>query len=218
MWAWSAACCSVPVTKSSCRVVAVAGALFLPLSAVAQPPARTASHVRPEHALVSFVTDSAHRSPTISTLLNQIEARDITVYIRLRVFTDCYLQGRTSLVATVEGHRYLVIELAESLSAFQRISVFGHELFHAAEIGAEPSIVDARTLAGFYTRVGWLVDDSRGRRSFETAGAAEAGRQSRRDLFARAVQSTEATPSVSHLYKGDRARIMTAWGRSYAVC
>jgi hypothetical protein len=73
------------------------------------------------------------------------------------------------------------------------MAALGHELFHATEIAAEPSIVDVRTLAAFYERIGTQTSDSIGRRTFETQAAADAGRRARRELLTSSTRNTHGT-------------------------
>ena len=75
-----------------------------------------------------------------------------------------------------------MIELACGHGDVSQISTLGHELFHAVEISAEPSIVDARTLVAFYSRIGVRGGDAAGHLTFETDAAANAGQQARLEL------------------------------------
>jgi hypothetical protein len=144
------------------------------------------------------VADAARRSPTIQSLIDRLETLDVTVYIRRQRFAQLDLQGRVGLLSTAGSHRYLVIELACMRTELPEMSILGHELFHAVEIGSESSIVDARSLAAFYSRIGMLVDNSGGRRSFETKGAADAGRQTLRELVFSPRRSVASAPATPH--------------------
>ena len=63
------------------------------------------------------------------------------------------------------------------------MATLGHELFHAIEIAEEPSVVNAETLAAFYSRIGIKTGDSGGWQTFETEAAAAAGLRARRQLL-----------------------------------
>jgi hypothetical protein len=144
-----------------------------------------APHVRPEIMLRPLVARAAARSPLVRELIDRLEAADVIVYVRMQRFTQSDLNGRVALLATMPaGQRYLMIELACGRSEDVTIATLGHELYHAVEIAGEPSIVDARGLAAYYTRVGDRTGDIRGSMTFETSGAARAGVQVRRELFA----------------------------------
>jgi hypothetical protein len=146
-------------------------------------------HVRPEHAIRPLVEDAARRSPAIRDLIDQLEALDVTVYIRTRLFTQIDLEGRVALLAMNGGRRYLMIELACGRADLTLMATLGHELFHALEIAREPSVVDAATLAALYARIGMQTGDTVGRQTFETSAAAAAGQRVRRELLTNTARS-----------------------------
>jgi len=155
--------------------------------AIAREPVNDAMtpppHVRPERPVRALVEEAARRSPVIRDLIEQLEALDVTVYVRARVFAQFDLDGQVALMASAGGHRYLMIEIACGRPEFTQMATLGHELFHALEIASEPSIVDVRTLAAFYLRTGVETSNTAGRRTFETAAAAAAGQRARRELL-----------------------------------
>jgi hypothetical protein len=153
------------------------------------PPA----HVRPERGVTSLVEEASRRSPFIRELIDRLEGLDVTVYIRSRVFLMSDLEGRIALLSAAGSHRYLVIELACGRNGFSQMATLGHELYHATEIAAEPSIVDPQTLAAFYTRIGTQTNDNIGRRTFETQAAADAGRRTRRELLSSSTRNAHGT-------------------------
>ena len=140
-------------------------------------------HVRPEPEMRGLVGDAARGSTAIRGLIDHLEGLDVTVYVRQRAFAQTELEGRVALLAASGGHRYLVIELACGRPRLTQMATLGHELYHAVEIADEPSVVDARTLAAFYTRIGRRSDYWGGRMMFETEAAAEAGLRARRELL-----------------------------------
>jgi hypothetical protein len=150
---------------------------------VTTPVFAQAPHVRGEGGMQRLVDDAAQRSPAIREWINRLEALDIPVYVRGRVFTQLDLDGRIGLLAAAGGHRFLVIELACGRSEVSQMATLGHELFHAIEIAEEPSVVSAATLADLYSRIGIETGDQRGRRTFETEAAAAAGLRARRQLL-----------------------------------
>jgi hypothetical protein len=156
-------------------------------AAIAQPT----PHLRPDITLRPLVDQAAQRSPLIRTLIDRIEASDVVVYVRLRQFTRSDLDGRVALLSSMPaGQRYLVIELACIRPDVVTIATLGHELYHALEIAAEPSIVDAGSLLAFYTTAGEKTGDRQGQVTFETRGAEAAGAQVRRELFGAPARQT----------------------------
>ncbi len=150
-------------------------------------------HVRPDPDLRALVDEAARRSPSIRALRAELETFDVTVYVRTRLLPQLDLDGRVALLSVNGTHRYLVIELSCARSRLQQMATLGHELFHALEIAREPSIVDGRSLAAFYDRIGVQTGDSIGRRSFETNAAAHAGMQARRELLINTTRSAHGS-------------------------
>jgi hypothetical protein len=176
--------CILLATPGMSLVVAVA----LGLQTLAHT---SVARLRPDIALRPLVDAAAERSPSIRTLIDRIEASDVIVYVRMRPFAQSDLEGRVALLSTMPaGQRILVIELACARTELVTMATLGHELYHAVEIASEPSIVDARALAAFYTRIGEKTGDVQGRISFETRGAAQAGVRVRRELFTTPARQT----------------------------
>ncbi len=130
-----------------------------------------------------FIDAAARRSPAIREWIDRLQGLDVTVYVRLKVFAQRDLEGRVALLSKAGSHRYIVIELACGRMELTQMATLGHELFHAIEIAEEPSVVNAETLAAFYTRIGVKTGDSGGLRTFETGAAAAAGLRARRQLL-----------------------------------
>jgi hypothetical protein len=146
-------------------------------------------HLRPASDLVALLDEATERSAEIRGLRAEIETLDVTVYVRARVFAQLDLDGRVALLATNGSHRYLVIELSCARSMLSQMAALGHELFHAVEIARERSVVDGRSLAAFYVRIGVQTGDSIGKRTFETDAAAGAGQRTRRELLTNTTRS-----------------------------
>jgi hypothetical protein len=186
----------MPMTRPRILPLATAGLLAImcrPATAIAQDESKPAPHVRPEKGLRALVDEAARRSPEVRALIDQLEDLDVTVYIRVRAFDQLDLDGQIALLAGATSHRYLVIELACGRLAVVQMATLGHELFHATEIAAEPTVVDAQSLAALYTRIGIQTGGKAGRRTFETAAAAAAGERTRRELRIYTSRSTNGT-------------------------
>jgi hypothetical protein len=174
-------CRAIFAALASVAVSRFAAPLFA--QAVDRDPCTPPPHVRPAPELRALVDEATRRSLAIRVLRAQLEAFDITVYIRSRVFAERDLDGRIAMLAVHGPHRYLVIELSCTRSTLVQMATLGHELFHAVEIAGEPSVIDAGSLAALYGRIGVETGDSVGRRTFETDAAADAGRRARRELL-----------------------------------
>jgi hypothetical protein len=185
----------MPIMRRRILRLATAGLLAImwrPALAIAQDQCKPPAHVRPEKALRPLVQEATRRSPAVRALIDRLEQLDVTVYIRLQSFDQFDLEGRVGMLDAPTSHRYLVIELARGRTGYSQMATLAHELFHAMEIAAEPSVVDVQSLAAFYARIGIQTGNHAGRRTFETEGAAAAGEQTRRELRASPSRSTGA--------------------------
>ena len=151
--------------------------------AAAQEEHDLPAHVRPSADLRPLVEEAARRSPIVRALIDRLRDTNIVVYIRSRPFVTTELDGRVALLTTTAHTRYLMIELSCRASTIVQMSTLGHELYHAVEISLEPSIVDARTLAAHYQRIGIERGAGPGRQTFETDAAFYAGQRVRREVL-----------------------------------
>jgi hypothetical protein len=141
-------------------------------------------HVRPDtNDGREFVDEAMHRSRAVRELIDRLNESDVTVYLRFRAFSEIRLDGRVRFLAATASQRYLLIELACVRPRVTQVATFGHELFHALEIAAAPSIVDAATLAAHYERVGMRVGESSDARMYETRAARDMATRVVREVF-----------------------------------
>ena len=155
-----------------------------------QPP----PHVRPEKELRALFDEALRRSETLREVVDQLEVMDVTVYIRTHDLGAAGLDGRVALLAVNGTHRYLMIELACGRPDLQAMATLGHELFHAGEIASEPSVVDAATMAQYYTRIGKLTGSTdEGKRTYETRAAAAVGTRVRQELLTSSTRNSNGT-------------------------
>ena len=150
-------------------------------------------HVRPETATLRALTaQAAARSPLVHELIDRLDRSDVVVYIRHRRFGSVLLDGRIGILSAAGERRYLVIELACDRTELVQMATLGHELHHALEIAAEPSIVNPRTLAQFYARIGIASPIGPGQ-TFETRAAAEIGARVRHELLTTTARSANGS-------------------------
>ena len=143
-------------------------------------------HVRPETATLRALTaQAAGRSPAVHELIERLSRSDVVVYVRH--------DGRIGILSAVGDRRYLVIELACDRSELVQMATLGHELHHALEIAGEPSIVDSRTLALFYARIGVRSYPMGHAQTFETQAAADMGARVRHELLTTPARSANGS-------------------------
>lgn len=184
----------MPLTRR--RSLVLVCVFWLPLAAPVSAQDRSMSlvHVRPESQDLRELVDAAALGSTaIRDLIAQLDRSNVIVYIRARTFPSQELQGQIGLLSATGGYRYLMIELACVRPTLAQIATLGHELHHAVEIARETSIVDARTLAAYYERIGFRVSSMSGVRMFETEAARHTGDQVRRELATKPARSTNGS-------------------------
>jgi len=120
-------------------------------------------------ALDAGVSDSA----TLRALVDEIETSDLLVYLTFDFSPAAATAGHISLMSTAGGCRYLRLAVNPRYDGWRRVGILAHELRHAVEIARDASVIDQRSLASLYRRIGYLS----GERSFESAAAIAAGAQ-----------------------------------------
>jgi hypothetical protein len=151
-------------------------------------------HVRsgsPE--LIALVDQASRRSPRVRDLIDELEQSDVVVYLRFRSFDTTSLDGRLTFLSKAGGRRYVVVELACGRIRLAQIATLGHELQHAVEIARAPSVVDAKTMASHYARIGTRMDSSEHGQTFETQDARDTGTCVRREMLTTVIRSANGT-------------------------
>jgi len=168
---------------------AVTWTLSLALGLVPRPAPLTAAdvldapqrHVRTESRAVGALLRAGYaRSRTFASLLSRLQRGDVIVYIEEMPRLPGALEGRLLMQPPAHGVRYLRIQIALRGSSADEIATIGHELRHAVEVTDASTVVDERSLAALYRRIG--ID--RGPNMYDTIEAQETGRQVRRELVA----------------------------------
>src|SRR5262249_36590775 len=140
--------------------------------ALAEHPASATPHVRPESSGTrDLLLELSGRSPTTRRLIARLNASDVIVYVRHRAFTESTLDGRIGLVRSERPSRYLIVELPCARSRGDQLVALAHELQHAVEIADAAHVVDSRSLAAHYARIGVRTSAAGGAETFETEAA-----------------------------------------------
>jgi len=167
--------------------------------ALAQTPATPAPRVRPETSQTAdLLEDLVQRSPTVRDLTAALEQSDVVVYIRHRMFAGSTLNGRTGFVRSDMPTRFLIIEIGCPRSRLEQLVTLGHELQHAAEIAADPTVADPQAMTRYFGRIGvrTLIAATAGA-TFETAAAQAVEARVRRELVgARRTARAAAGPGL----------------------
>jgi hypothetical protein len=144
-------------------------------------------HVRATCAqMLRAVTSGAEASSTLRGLVDRLQASDVVVYLMARRSRSSAIAAHVAFISAAGGRRYLLVAIDPKYSGAQLIGLIGHELRHAVEIAEEPSVVDERSLAALYRRIGF-ADDAGGIEQYETGNAIETGGRIMRDVIAHAA-------------------------------
>ena len=127
--------------------------------------------------LVRLLTLGYQTSPTLATLVDELEHSDVIVHIEERRRPERWTIGHTRLVARIGGQRYLRISLDVRRGDEALVALLGHELHHAREIAQESWVTDQTTLAELYRQIGHESCARPGMIAVDTQAARKVGRQ-----------------------------------------
>jgi uncharacterized protein YkvS len=167
-----------------CIVLCMFVVLFLlPNHARAErmPPSVPRIRVESRHlrAELAHVID---RSPTLRSIVRQIEESDVIVHVTCERFASVMLDGRTVLGSASPDVRYVRVQIDCMLPEQRLVTILGHEFQHVAEIAAAPDVVDPRSFARLFKKIGYSCGTA-AREAFETAQAIDAGDRVRREYL-----------------------------------
>jgi hypothetical protein len=130
----------------------------------------------------SAVISGIEASPTLRSLVDRLEASDVVVYLVARPSRSPEVAGHVAFMSAVGGRRYLCVSIDPKFTGARLIGLIGHELCHAVEIAEQASVVDERSLAALYRRIGFAQGERRSDQ-FDTSGAIETGGRIMRDVI-----------------------------------
>jgi hypothetical protein len=145
---------------------------------------RENAHVRPVGAdIAALIDDGAKRSPTLRTLIDDLQRTDVTVFVEYENGLASDLAGALRFITRAGSLRLLRVSLRRTLTRAQLLKTLGHELHHALEIASAPEVVDEKSLRRFYQRLGHETglydrfDTSEAQRAGDTVGDELRGRR-----------------------------------------
>ena len=139
------------------------------------------------------------RSATIRGLVNQLEQREVIVYLEMQPGLKKRLAGTLTWLSSTRAHRYVRISINPELSTDTAIATLGHELQHALEVANAPQIVSHQTLESFYRSHG---ESSRTQvNGWDTEAARVAGEDVRKELAA--LRQTRVADSIQQFDPDD---------------
>jgi hypothetical protein len=137
-----------PRTSTLALLFACASAL----AGSAQAPDPSLRRVRAlDPALLQHVHEGLHRSATFRHIVAALEQSNVIVYLAPGVCDVGRIDGCLLRFVHVSGNtRYLRIVISRRVGAERAISVIGHELQHAREVAAAPTVVDGAGLVAMF--------------------------------------------------------------------
>ena len=130
--------------------------------------------------LIKMLELGARQSATFAGLLAALDRTDVIVYVEGADAMPRTLDGRLVLLPPAHGHRYLRIDVRQTLPRNELVPLIAHELQHALEIAAVPDVRDQAAMAALYARIG---ERTVGGHAYDTAAARETGRRVRAELI-----------------------------------
>jgi hypothetical protein len=149
--------------------------------------------IRPLSALLTTVIATTHeRSLTFRSIIERIEQSDVIVHLTCAQFKSVTLAGRTWLVTTGPDVRYVQVQVLCQQTEPALVGIVAHELEHVAEIASTAWVVDAKSFARLFSKIGFSTCLSLGLEQFETAAAIATGERVRSEYLHQADTSVEA--------------------------
>jgi hypothetical protein len=127
-----------------------------------------------------LLREGMRRSRTFAELVARLQQTDVIVYVEPSFGLPPEIAGRILLQATAGNQRYLRMQVRSTLQGDQMIAVIAHELQHALEVAADPTVVDDAGLVALYRRIGHASLSSH---SYDTEAARSAGHAVRDELI-----------------------------------
>jgi hypothetical protein len=165
-------------------------ALVIPVTVLAGPDpgpplqsyqANGAPRVRPhDKRAAALLVQALQVSATVRHLVDQLEHRQVVVYVQFENRLKGRLAGSLTWIAGTQHMRYVRVSINPELRGAAAVALLGHELQHALEVANEPSIVDDKSLNAFYREHG--ISTSTYRNNWDTEAAQLVTRAIRRDL------------------------------------
>ena len=167
-------------------VLALLLTLFLPHGASAE----TTPHLRIlDGQLKSLFEHGLTQSPTLRELADKVEAAPILVFVEGDIRMSERLGARLQFVTSVDGVRYVRVDINCTLAPRRQIALLAHELQHALEIAERPDIVDIEAMESMYEDIGFQSFENGRHRSFETRAAIDVQETVDRELGGRASRA-----------------------------
>lgn len=100
------------------------------------------------------IAEGCKKSPSFRALVERLKRQRLIVYVLPAHQLPGVAVGVTELLGVNADFRYLRVSIDVRKPRKNQVALLGHELQHAVEISEAPEVVDAASLALFYSRMG----------------------------------------------------------------
>jgi hypothetical protein len=165
--------------------------LVITLATPLRSDAQSSPHVRfLDSVLKGLFEQGLQQSPTLRALVDKIEAAPILVFIEGDIRMPAHIGARLNFVTSVNGMRYVRVDIDCTLSVRRQVALMAHELQHALEIGQRTDILDAEGMESLYEEIGFQSSDNGYHKSYETEAAKAVQRAVDNELGMRPARGT----------------------------
>jgi hypothetical protein len=165
-----------PTALAQCAVLLVLLAAVRPAAASGLVGDGLAFHIRTTDARLRDLIDEGLRaSPTFRSIVDRLIGSDVIVHLQCDPAAPPHVDGRLTFASKAGGFRHLVVRLRYQRHRLPFIGLLAHELRHAVEVADTAAIVDSRSLAREYGRIGYVRRATADATSFDTDAAIDAG-------------------------------------------
>ncbi len=143
----------------------------------------TLTHIRTLHpSLTAAIHAGVEQSGSFRALVDRINGSDVVVHVMFDEQPEAGMAGHVAFAMAAGGVRYVRLSVSARLRGCALLAILGHELRHVVEIADERSVVDQKSMAAFYSRIGERRTADR-RAMFDTEAAVATGDRVRREVL-----------------------------------
>jgi len=121
--------------------------------------------------LKSLFEHGTTQSPTLRALVEKVEAASILVFVEGGIQMPDRIGARLNFVTSINGVRYVRVDIDCTLPPRRQVALLAHELQHALEIADRSDIQDVEAMESLYEDIGFQTFEHGRHKSFETEAA-----------------------------------------------
>lgn len=155
-------------TRLALATTIVALALLPPFNAFAE----STPHVRVfDRELKARLDEGIRRSPTLAALVDELDKAAVLVFVDCRLQLPSRVGARVQLATSINGVRYIRVDVSCFLPDAAKITLLAHEFQHALEIAGRSDIVDSDSMESYFQDIGFQTYFDGNHKAYETEAA-----------------------------------------------